>query len=714
MMKQQDQQPRNEGASNGVCPDFDERSWAAQAAPTCLVAVWPAGSVAPNPERLRIERELVLDRELLAVTDRSISSSPHAPRITPRAARRVNLHVPANCSTGALVVRDTDFESLQRGLGPSGGYALSPAALSRSSKLALGRYMTLALVHSLPGSDHEHCDQLVPLPSALRVPPGSEVVIDLPAIVVVGAGAIALHTNVSLSPTSAGRELAAPCGFQLPTNGFTFAAARELDALPQPEFNTLRIAGHEGLLVAAELPAVAAQALARLQRHFAFLPALLDDREPRLLLAYERHDGAVGWRLSTRDVASWVVELGRVLTQADGGNPARCVSVSNPSHASGAHEQGAPQWLAQPTGFGRVVTLEPGFAQQLQSIHSVADSNVRILVLGESGTGKEHLAREIHLHSRRAEKPFVAINCASMTESLVESELFGHTRGAFTGTTGARAGAFVEADGGTLLLDEIADAPLRVQLALLRVLEQQRVKPVGADRERAVDVRVIAATSRDPRELIAAGSFRQDLYYRLAGLTVTLPALRQRRKDIARIAQTLLQGLGHSGDLSPEALVYLAAQAWPGNVRELLQSLQLAVHLSAPDEAISVQRLLTSHSIAPAPEPVCSGSQFPPDVRIAADHLWRTGDLPPLEANSQYTRRAQHRAALVYLCARYGGSKLPHALSLQWQQLFGPRWSSTENERGLRDVLRVLGLRLRDATARAWLLGVVATHSAWV
>jgi transcriptional regulator with GAF, ATPase, and Fis domain len=163
----------------------------------------------------------------------------------------------------------------------------------------------------------------------------------------------------------------------------------------------------------------------------------------------------------------------------------------------------------------------------------------------------------------------VAVNCSALSAELIESELFGHKRGAFTGAHGDRDGAFVGADGGTLLLDEIGDAPPRVQLALLRALETRRIKPVGSDSERAVDVRVLAATSRDVRAMMDSGEFREDLYYRLAEGSLSLPPLRNRPEDIPSLASHLLTSLAPNISLSTQAELALTQNQWPGNVREL-------------------------------------------------------------------------------------------------------------------------------------------------
>ena len=242
-------------------------------------------------------------------------------------------------------------------------------------------------------------------------------------------------------------------------------------------------------------------------------------------------------------------------------------------------------------------------------IDGVASTNSTILVLGESGTGKELVARAIHDRSRRANKPMVTVNCAAIPKELVESELFGHTRGAFTTAVAARAGLFEAANGGTLFLDEIGDLPLSAQVKLLRTLQSGEVKPVGSDTVKNVDVRVVAATNVDLKAAIAAGTFRQDLFYRLNVIAVRLPSLRERGEDILLLAHHFIQKhaklAGRSAThLSNEAAALLQSYDWPGNVRELEHAIEHAVVLSEGDVILpralpaEVQRRDNGHSVA--------------------------------------------------------------------------------------------------------------------
>ncbi|WP_300449223.1 sigma 54-interacting transcriptional regulator [Accumulibacter sp.] len=221
-----------------------------------------------------------------------------------------------------------------------------------------------------------------------------------------------------------------------------------------------------------------------------------------------------------------------------------------------------------------IVFRSSRMAELLEEARVVAASDASVLIRGESGTGKEVLARAIHRASRRARAPFVAINCGAIPEPLLESELFGHVRGAFTGAAKAHAGLFQSADGGTLFLDEIGDMPPALQVKLLRVLQERAVRPVGATRAEPVDVRVLSATHRDLEAAMTEGQFREDLYYRLDVVTLTLPRLDERREDIPLLANSFVQQLAKKygkpiAGIAPEALEALAVAAWPGNVRQL-------------------------------------------------------------------------------------------------------------------------------------------------
>ena len=223
----------------------------------------------------------------------------------------------------------------------------------------------------------------------------------------------------------------------------------------------------------------------------------------------------------------------------------------------------------------------------LDRVARVAEHNTTVLITGESGTGKEVIARAIHRASPRAARAFVGINCAAIPESLLESELFGHVRGAFTGATADKAGLFDQADGGTLLLDEIGELPVGLQAKLLRVLQEGEIRRVGDQKTRRVDVRVLAATARDLAAEAAAGRFREDLFYRLNVVAIELPPLSERRADIAPLARhfvaRLAQRFGRPLTLSDAAVAWLEQQEWRGNVRELENTIERGVVLTDGD-----------------------------------------------------------------------------------------------------------------------------------
>jgi len=222
----------------------------------------------------------------------------------------------------------------------------------------------------------------------------------------------------------------------------------------------------------------------------------------------------------------------------------------------------------------------------------VAASDASVLIRGESGTGKEVLARAIHRASPRAKGPFVAINCGAIPEQLLESELFGHAKGAFTGAASNRVGLFQTANGGTLFLDEIGDMPLALQVKLLRVLQERKVSPLGAGKEVEVDVTVISATHKNLKELIARGDFREDLYYRLNGLVVRLPALRE-RSDFGAVVKKVLHALEGNAHIAiaPQVMELLQAYHWPGNVRQLHNLLRTACVMVDDDCTIRLEHL---------------------------------------------------------------------------------------------------------------------------
>ena len=242
--------------------------------------------------------------------------------------------------------------------------------------------------------------------------------------------------------------------------------------------------------------------------------------------------------------------------------------------------------LSQTGSMGQMAGASANMRQIFSLVEQVAPSKAAVLITGESGTGKELVARALHTLSPRANGPFVALNCAAMPESLIESELFGHEKGAFTGAVERRAGCFELAQHGTLLLDEIGDMPLNTQAKLLRVLEDSRVRRLGGRTETVVDVRVVASTNKNLPEAIRANQFREDLFYRLNVFEILLPPLRDRLEDVPVLSRALLEDLNRKHgtqviDIAPDAMDLLRRHRWPGNVRELRNALERAVILAA-------------------------------------------------------------------------------------------------------------------------------------
>ena len=267
------------------------------------------------------------------------------------------------------------------------------------------------------------------------------------------------------------------------------------------------------------------------------------------------------------------------------------------------------QELSQAYRFDRIVTRDPGMLSLCESVARIASSNATVVIHGESGVGKELLAASLHDNSPRAQKPFVKVNCGAIPEGLLESEFFGHEKGAFTGAVARRTGRFEHADGGTLFLDEIGELPLALQVKLLRVLQDREFERVGGDKTLRVDVRLVAATNRDLEAMVAEGTFRSDLFYRLNVVSLTVPPLRERIDDIAVLAAHFLRKFTaeHGREIDgfdDHALAVMQRYAWPGNVRELSNAVERAVVMSS-GSTIFAEDL---------PLPVVAASRAAPEV----------------------------------------------------------------------------------------------------
>lgn len=315
--------------------------------------------------------------------------------------------------------------------------------------------------------------------------------------------------------------------------------------------------------------------------------------------------------------------------------------------------------LGEPGSGDRLLGTSARIAEVRDRILRIAPSDATVLVMGESGAGKEVAARSIHAHSTRRSGPFLAINCGALPAELLESELFGYVRGAFTGAARDKQGLFSAAEGGTLMLDEIGDAPPAVQVKLLRVLQERCYYPVGSTEPRAADVRIVAATNKDLRAEVDAGRFREDLFYRLHVVPIVLPPLREHPEDIPLLAELFLTRAatqhGRSAPhLSHEALRLLMAHDWPGNVRELANVVEGATLLSSdgvlrPAHVLAVLSRRTS-SVIDAAQAMEPGP--PPSGALADAALALLASLPPLRE----AREAFDRAYLEEIMRRCGGN----------------------------------------------------------
>ena len=298
----------------------------------------------------------------------------------------------------------------------------------------------------------------------------------------------------------------------------------------------------------------------------------------------------------------------------------RALQGAGPAQDCGDGQAGQPQMHDD----GELVSGSEAMRQVFKRIGLAADSDATVLVLGETGTGKELVARALHRNSVRAERPFVAVNCAAIPADLMESELFGHVKGAFTGAVSDRAGRFREAQGGTLFLDEVGDMPLPTQAKILRALQEREITPVGASRALPVNVRIIAATHRDLPDAVRQGRFREDLWYRLQVVPVHLPPLRERLGDVLLLAEHFLrQGGGASPKrLGADAARLLLAHDWPGNVRELRNAMERAALLS-PGPVIGPEHIGLQPAAANGPAIDWNGPLAPAVAQLEREMVTR-------------------------------------------------------------------------------------------
>jgi DNA-binding NtrC family response regulator len=297
-------------------------------------------------------------------------------------------------------------------------------------------------------------------------------------------------------------------------------------------------------------------------------------------------------------------------------------------------------------GFENIVGRSPALQQALELVRKAARSDANILVLGESGTGKELIARAIHANSPRSAAPFVPVDCASLPENLLESEVFGHEKGAFTGAAAAKPGLMETAHRGTLFLDEIGELPLGLQVKLLRALQERQIRRVGGTKFIDIDIRVVSATNRDLRAAVAEGKFREDLFYRINVIDIALPPLRERQGDIELLAISFLKKYAGTGErilagFEPEAMVALESYAWPGNVRELQNVVERACALADRDMILLTD--LPTHVRALAPRP-----EQPPPAEI-------TTRLTLKEAKERWINQLE-AAYITELLKREGGN----------------------------------------------------------
>ncbi|HEA4826415.1 TPA: sigma 54-interacting transcriptional regulator [Escherichia coli] len=299
--------------------------------------------------------------------------------------------------------------------------------------------------------------------------------------------------------------------------------------------------------------------------------------------------------------------------------------------------------------WGHILTNSPAMMDICKDTAKIALSQASVLISGESGTGKELIARAIHYNSRRAKGPFIKVNCAALPESLLESELFGHEKGAFTGAQTLRQGLFERANEGTLLLDEIGEMPLVLQAKLLRILQEREFERIGGHQTIKVDIRVIAATNRDLQAMVKEGTFREDLFYRLNVIHLILPPLRDRREDISLLANHFLQKFSSENqrdiiDIDPMAMSLLTAWSWPGNIRELSNVIERAVVMNSG--------------------PIIFSEDLPPQIRQPVCNAGEAKTAPVGERNLKEEIKRVEKRIIMEVLEQQEGNRTRTALML--------------------------------------------------
>ncbi|HLK37561.1 MAG TPA: sigma 54-interacting transcriptional regulator, partial [Polyangiaceae bacterium] len=338
--------------------------------------------------------------------------------------------------------------------------------------------------------------------------------------------------------------------------------------------------------------------------------------------------------------------------------PAQAVPVPGAAPRRGAAADSPPP----------IIVVDDAMRELHRIVDLVAKGDLSVVLLGETGSGKDILAEMIHRRSQRAGAPFVRLNCAALPDQLLESELFGYERGAFTGAVQAKPGLLEVADGGSIFLDEVAELPLATQAKLLRVLENREITRVGGLRARRVNVRIISATNRDLAAHVRSGAFRQDLYFRLNGITLTVPPLRARRSEIAPMAREFIQEACRNArrpplEIAPDALSFLEQQSWPGNVRELRNAIERAVTLCT-ENRIDIRHLAPGEgpfgfAAIPLPE---DRATLPLPTVPSLPSLPTTMDLEPgsevgLQEDARRAARALERRRIAEAMERCGGNQ---------------------------------------------------------